>query len=259
MKPSKHKLFSSQAALIYKACTGKAIPEKLIKAFGLGSVNEDYSGLTRAVNWHFYNRDKKIGHYWKFFLFCNGSNENIFKERISSLEKMIISRESRQKIYEIAGRIAHHIQDMSSPPHVMPIYHVGNDKFDNYEFVDQRVADAVPVYKDVMMFIEPFDLLERAAQNTIKAVAEPVVFNNGKVIKGETWMKFWGGPDDKQLSGFKTYGKYGNVFGSIPLCESDVCREYNRDTFDRFYAECYKRAVTDTVRLLIYLDRQIKD
>jgi hypothetical protein len=117
-------------------------------------------------------------------------------------------------------------------------------------------TDATAICKEVKgTIIEPFELLERAAQNTLHAVAQPVVFADGKTLENETWMKFWGGPDDQDLSGFKTYGEYGNLFGTIPPCKSSICRAYDRNTYDRFYNEAYMRAVADTVRLFIYLDQ----
>jgi hypothetical protein len=258
-EPDKHEEFSNNAAAIYKTCTGRAIPEKYISAFADGSKKEDDPGLTRALNWHFYNNGKKIGHYWKFILYCDGSNEHIFQARLDTLENMLREKKPLPEIYEIAGRIAHHIQDMSAIPHAVPIYHVGDDKFDNYEPAAMPNTDATQICKDVQAVIEPPQLLEQAAQNSLKAIDTAVVFDNGKTLKGETWKKFWGGPEDKDLSGFKTYGEYGNVFGSVPPCKSYVCGAYNRNVFDKFYNESYLRAVTDTVRLLIYLEKRIKD
>lgn len=256
-EPKKHDLFSNHAASLYETCTGRVMLKELSPAFAGGAVDEDEWGLTRAKNWHFYNNDNKIGRYWKIILYCYGSNEHIFCKRLKKLEFMLTSKAPNIEIYEVAGRVAHHIQDMSSPPHVMPIYHMDHDKFDIYEPAPVPASDVTAICKDVnRTVVGPLELLERAAQNTLKAVANPVVFDNGKTVENETWMKFWGGPDDKELSGFKTYGEYGNLFGTIPPCESSVCRAYDRNTYDRFYNECYMRAVTDTVRLLIYLDQR---
>jgi hypothetical protein len=256
-EPQKHELISNSAASLYETCTGRAIPKELSSVFAKSAAAEDEWGLTRALNWHFYNNGHRIGRYWKFIFHCNGSNEKIYHKRVQTLDDLLASKESDKKIYAAAGRVAHHIQDMSVPPHVMPIYHLGDDNFDNYVPASIPAADSAAFCKDVNeTVVEPFELLERAAQNTLKAVAKPVVFADGKTLDDETWMKFWGGPDDQDLSGFKTYGKYGNIFGTIPPCESNICREYDRNTFDRFYNEAYMRAVADTVRLLIYLDQR---
>jgi hypothetical protein len=255
--PNKHELISSSAASLYETCTGRAMPKESLSAFAKGAADEDEWGLTRALNWHFYNNGNKIGRYWKFILHCNGSNEKIYHKRVRTLDGMMISKVPDIEIYAAAGRVAHHIHDMNVPPHVMPIYHLGDDNFDNYIPASMPAAEAAALCKDVTgTIIEPLELLERAAQNTLKAVAKPVVFADGKTFENETWMKFWGGPDDQDLPGFKTYGEYGNTFGIIPPCKSSVCRAYDRNTFDRFYNEDYMRAVADTVRLFIYLDQR---
>jgi hypothetical protein len=252
----KHELISNSAASLYETCAGRAIPGELLSAFAQGAADEDELGLTRALNWHFYNNGHRIGRYWKFIFYCNGSNEKIYHQRVRTLDGLFASKASAIKIYAAAGRVAHHIQDMSVPPHVMPIYHVGNDNFDNYAPASMPATDATAICKEVKgTIIELFELLERAAQNTLHAVAQPVVFADGKTLENETWMKFWGGPDDQDLSGFKTYGEYGNLFGTIPPCKSSICRAYDRNTYDRFYNEAYMRAVADTVRLFIYLDQ----
>ena len=261
-EPQKHKSISNRGVCIYEACTGHAIPEELSSAFAKGALDEDEIGLTRLLNWHFYNNDKKLGHYWKFIFYCNGSNERIFRKRLDKLEAMFISKTPKRDIYAQAGRVAHHIQDMSSPPHVMPIYHIGRDKFDGYEYEPRLVSvvDTTAICTDISeSVVYPLELLERAAQNTLKAVRNPVVFKAGITVENETWMKFWGGPEDKELSGFKTYGEYGNVFGTIPPCKNGVCCLYQGITFDKFYNECYLRSVTDTIRLLIYLDQRIQE
>jgi hypothetical protein len=256
-EPERHELISNSAASLYKACTGHAIPEELLSAFAQGTADEDERGLTRALNWHFYNNGHRIGRYWKFIFYCNGSNEKIYHRRVQTLDGLFASKSSAIKIYAATGRVAHHIQDMSVPPHVMPIYHLGNDNFDNYVPASRPAAGTAAICKDVNgTVVEPLDLLELAAQNTLKAVAKLVVFADDKTLENDTWMKFWGGTADQDLSGFKTYGEYGNLFGIIPPCESSICRAYDRNTYDRFYNEAYMRAVTDTVRLFIYLDQR---
>jgi hypothetical protein len=258
-EPAKHEEFSKSAALIYEKCTGRTIPDKYISAFAGGSKKEDDPGLTRALNWHFYNNGKKIGHYRKYIFYCDGSNERIYQVRLDRLENLLTEKKYPSEIYTVAGRIAHHIQDMSSPPHAVPIYHIGNDMFDNYKSEAGFNADVAQICGDMKGITEPHELLEQAAQNTLKAIDRPVVSDNGKMPDGETWQKFWGGPEDKDLSGFKTYGEYGNVFGIVPPCKSKVCGAYNRDVFDKFYNERCLRAVTDTVGLLIYLDGRLHD
>jgi hypothetical protein len=252
-----HESFSNDAVDLYQACTGRVMPRQLSDAFVAGSVEEDTWGWTRARNWHYFNRDHKIGRYWKFIL-CNGSNEHIFNERLRRLEYLFLSEAPGRDVYEVAGRLAHHIQDMSAPAHVVPINHLLCDNVDHYRYrpaLPDRISSCEGALRPV---VSPPDLLVQAADGTLKAIREPVVFDSGKKIENETWLKFWGGPEDRELSGFGTYGEYGNAFGVSPPCRNGrVCGEYNRDVYDRFYADRYRSAVLDTVRLLNYLERRM--
>jgi len=253
-----HYPISKKAISLYQDCTGHVIPGELAKVFIDEVVAEDNISLERLGNWHFYNNGKRIGRY--YFLFY-GANDKTFQKLLTRLESLLASRGARpEEIYKVAGHIAHHIQDMNCPAHVMPIYHVSEDKFDNYKPISipgENTSGLCAILKEPVM--PPRDIFEQAAQNTLKAVAGSVVFDSGRSVENETWMKFWGGPDDKDLDGFKTYGAYGNVFGLIPPCASQICRLYNKNTYDRFFNECYMRAVIDTMRLLLFINQRGKE
>jgi hypothetical protein len=252
-----HAPISRQAISVYQTCTGRAIPEELSKVFIEKVVAEDDMGLERFGNWHFYNNDNNIGRY--YFLFY-GANDKTFQKLLKKLESLLTSNQPNPvEIYKVAGRIAHHIQDMSTPPHVVPVYHHKDDAFENYmpsSVFGENTSGLCGVLKAPV--VAPGDIFGQAAQNTLKAVAGQVVFDSGKTVENETWVKFWGGEDDKKLDGFKNYGVYGNVFGRIPPCYSHVCRLYGKDTYDRFFNGCYGRAVTDTMRLLLFIDQRLK-
>jgi hypothetical protein len=157
----------------------------------------------------------------------------------------------------MAGQVAHHIQDMSSPPQVMPIFHMMFDRIDKYDSPPVNIGDHALICRDVQASpAGPYDLLEKAAQRTLGAVGEKVVFSSGATRDDETWMKFWGGPESRDYKNFRTYGAYGNRFGLVPPCKTPDCPPYDKEVFDAFYGNCYRRAVADTVRLLIYLDRR---
>jgi hypothetical protein len=131
------------------------------------------------------------------------------------------------------------------------------DKIDKYPAPRIDIGDPALICKDVQASLAgPYDLLENAAQLTLRKVDKKVVFGSAKTIDGETWMKFWGGPESKDYKGFRTYGAYGNRFGSIPPCANPDCPPYDDKVYASFYGDCYRRAVADTVRLLIYLDRR---
>lgn len=257
-EPQKHAEFSSDAIALYKACTGKFVSGKIAQALAEGAEDEDNSTPTRGMNWHFYNNDRKIGHYWRLVFFrCNGSNEEIFKKRVEKLQKLIEEKAPTEDIYAAAGRVAHHIQDMSSPPHVLPIYHTDVDRFDKYEPATVPNLATNAICNSLQgNIVSPNELLESAAQATLAAAAAPVVFSGGEIIEGETWAKFWGGGNDKNYEGFSTYGTYGNIYGvRTSSTDSGNRAKYDKSIFDNFFNERRNRAVSDTVQLLRYVDK----
>lgn len=260
-EPHKHVEYSLDALFLYKACTGRFVSGRVAEAFVAGAKREDLPTPARGWNWHFYNRDGAVGARWCWLIRCNGSNAEIFAERTARLEATIawelgqpVGERDDEAIFGVAGRVAHHIQDMSSPPHVLPVYHATRDAFDKYEPVMASSLGGAELCDLVRSPpSSPAALLEGAAQDTLKAASAPVRFADGGGIEGETWSRFWGGRDEGR-SGFSTYGVYGNSFGV--LVEGDGARaRYDRATFDRFFDEQRRHAVIDTLRLLIYVDR----
>jgi len=255
MKQYIHEKISRHALYLFNSSSTSKTPDNISSAFISGSINEDEISLTRFMNWHFYNNGGIIGRYRKYGILCNGSNEKIFQKRLNELNTLLSSNADKLKIYGIAGRMAHHIQDMSSPPHVIPVYHLGSDKFDSYINDTYVLPDIKPVAYPIDC--TPDKLLDQAARNTLNSIKDDVIFTNGGTIPGESWLKFWHGDDDKNLNGFKKYGEYGNTFGINRECKGVAQYSYDESLFNRFFNECYTRAVTDTVNLLVYLDKRI--
>lgn len=256
-EPQKHVEFSNDAMALYKICTNKFVAGKNIKAFAAGAEAEDNPTPSRGLNWHFYSNSGKIGCYWWGPFCCNGSNVEIFKFRVDTLKERIAAKDPIiEDIYFTIGRIAHHIQDMSSPPHVLPIYHTSNDLFDKYEPATVENLATPEVCDEIRAVVyTPAELLEKAAQATLIAAAAPVEFAGGEKNSGESWKKFWGGGASTKYQGFSTYGVYGNTFGVKASDPENAMRgKYTPATFDNFFNLRRNRAVIDTAKLLIYVE-----
>lgn len=93
-----------------------------------GSLKEDEGICVRPKNWHFY-RVENSPYLRKFFSFIgtiHPSSRHIYTKRTCSLKELLAGKRNENSIKEIlllAGRIIHHIQDMSTPAHVIPVYH----------------------------------------------------------------------------------------------------------------------------------------
>lgn len=220
-----------------------------------GSGIEDDINFTfqRLMNWHFYDPGSRLGHT----CWCaRKSNTKRFEYLAEKLTKS--TEKGLSDIYELAGRLAHHIQDMSSPPHTVPIYHTTKDPFDKYataEIVGVKLTsnqlDLVKNEQRTFKFETMMELLNDAATRTIDRVEKPVNFD-GRLIASD-WTGFW---RKFELTGaecgqepHKDFGCYGKNTYGIEV------EHFTSPVYDRFYKEQIARAIEDTLRLLVLLDR----
>lgn len=250
-----HIVISYKALELYKEfypLKYKKIYESLAM-FSDNSGKEDDISLQRLMNWHFYDPGSRLGRAWW------GARKSNTKRFEYLAEKLTNSAgKDLPDIYGLAGRLAHHIQDMSSPPHTVPVYHTTKDPFDKYltaEIVGVKLTSAqLDVVKNEQRNLEIetlFALLNDAAKRTIDRVEKPVNFD-GRFIASD-WTGFWrkfeltGAECDQEPH--KDFGCYGkNTFG----IEVD---QFASSVYDSFYKEQIASAIADTLRLLILLDR----
>ena len=258
-----HTAIAAAAFDIYERCRRAPIGQSasLRQAFMRGSVEEDTMNLMeRALNWHFYNRDGATRNGW----FFNRSHDVVFKRRIGDLERLLTEKPTRAARFHAAGAVAHHIQDMSSPAHVMPIYHANGifgvkDAFDAFPLTSfAPILPSCPTVQCPAPDADAFmsSLRNDAALHTIDEIGKPVVFDDGRSFPDERWLLFWS--DDKEGNhGFRKYGLYGNRFGKTFPCRTNSC-ECKPDTYADFYRERFRRAVEDSVKVLLYLDCRMR-
>lgn len=86
------------------------------EAIIVGSDIEDAPSGQRISNWHFFRSNEQMPTWRGFHLDSRG--------RVQALQDQL-SRSTAEARYELIGRLLHHIQDMSTPSHVTPIYHDG--------------------------------------------------------------------------------------------------------------------------------------
>jgi hypothetical protein len=220
---------------------------------GSGKEDDISFSLQRLVNWHFYDPGSRLGHAWW------GARKSNTKRFEYLAEKLTESTgKGLPDIYGLAGRLAHHIQDMSSPPHAVPIYHTNKDPFDKYATAEIAGVKLTSAQLDVVKneqrnleFETMLELLNAAATRTIDRVEKPVSFD-GRLIASD-WTGFW---RKFELTGaecgqkpHKDFGCYGkNTFGI-------EVEQFTPPVYDRFYKEQIASAIEDTLRLLILLDR----
>ena len=84
------------------------------EAIIVGSDIEDAPSGQRISNWHFFRSNEKMP--------SRGWPHLDSRGRVQALQDQL-RRSTEEERYELIGRLLHHIQDMSTPSHVTPIYH----------------------------------------------------------------------------------------------------------------------------------------
>ncbi|MDK9706104.1 MAG: hypothetical protein OEL83_03550 [Desulforhopalus sp.] len=252
-----HGMISQRAATLF----AEHYPEQstklasFIQAFIKGSKTEDDINITlqRAFNWHFADPGSRLGRTWWG---AYRANTHRFADLIDQLAAA--DKGDKEAVFEIAGRLAHHIQDMRSPPHAVPIFHTSGEKFDEYG-KEKTLSYALDTEQIRTVMSQPLRidfasldaLRQEAAIDTKQQVDSPVVFQ-GNVI-APNWWEFWMGFEQvgsacgkEPVEGFGCFGK--SVYG----IETGV---FTPEVFTWFHEQQIRKAIADTLWLLVALGR----
>lgn len=232
MKPETHSQITKAAvaAFVIRRDTGLAEVldnEVYRQCIQDGSVWEDAFGYDRLTNWHFYPANDLLRQpLWGFI---NLTSHELVARRQKALIAEIDHGRS-EKLFTLFGRLLHHIQDMSTPSHVIPVYHAPGlaDTYEDYLITDwgNLVRAHDPDWRDSQdsARYERFtDLYEAAAQATLKELAPSKltvqVLIDGVATQADKSL-FWkphgqveGKPPKHYGHGFGGFGILGMHFG----------------------------------------------
>lgn len=177
----------------------------------VGNVAED---LNLVVKWGFFN------HYFNPTGAVRTSWRSTSDARVAGLWADIeaaLRAGDAEEAWDRAGHLLHHIQDMASPPHVIPVEHGLGDGFERYP-IGPLVAEARGVPVQARGGIE---LHEDLARRTWDAVETGSYVRCGRTVR---WADHWA-PED---GAFGRYGGEGNRFGDAADCpeEADAMRTF---------------------------------
>lgn len=251
-----HREVSEKAVKLYKQLypQNTILTSELAQRFIDGSVDEDAVltlGFQRLFNWHFYDPYKSLGRAWWGAYRSNTHRFDYLSEKFFELKSDDI-----QERYELAGRLAHHFQDMSSPPHTVPVYHTTKDQFD--KLVPGEVTgitfssaqlDTVLQQKGTLTVVGLNKLLKDAADRTIASVNAPVM-DNGKIVEND-WTDFW-----------RNYEMVGDECGGTPKSDFGCYGKmtywnekgvFSKSVFEQYHKQRITNAVEDSLHTLILL------
>jgi hypothetical protein len=254
---SNHKKITLWAAAEYNSYTGNPLEGKYIEQLVKGNLSEDKRLLRKFRHWHFYNPSKDLSPQHTF--------ATLFSELATELDSMIAKREPKKNIYFKLGQIIHFLQDITCPPHVIPVSHGAHDRFDN--------LDITNIYHPEKLGKEGFDTLRQSALlnpgNLLAFYSSQTHASINRSFPAEVngrqeqmqWSYFWqaeGGP----VKGFGRYGKAGNCFGSLQFTEEEETLvtkyEIASSTYKTFVQERVRAAQNVTLRAILYVQEKLK-
>ncbi len=213
----------------------------------------DANLFVRMFRWNYYDRsgvgDREI--LWII--------DTRFHEHFDQVVRRIGSAEDANDRYRNLGRIVGYVQDVTSPPHAVPVYATRwwrltlQDRFDRYPVDEEGVAGLVEASCGEVMNPAPdyHSVLEEAARGTLAAVQSPV---EGLPV---TWEIFWRAHENPGR--FGSYGPAGNNFGRgarFPCGQRERCVLLDDDPlYADFAMRRHAAAVLATMRAMTIAQR----
>ncbi len=255
-----------------------------------GSEDTDQSPLyTRATNWHFYKRnlDQDIIRepVWSYMepLTFHLSSEHILLKRYEQLREETTKKATRDAC-NLTGRILHHIQDMSIPAHVVPIFHgqLVEDSFEiylreHYFANESKISEISNTLNPDSSTIIPkaettiLHLYEEAAETTLGTLK--IENSSCKCEMNGTqlnlpWSYFWSDrktnhngshPSECNLGGFGIFGPLGKNFGKTETINAGG-NSYliEQTTYDNFCQQQVKSMLENSIKALFILEPELK-
>jgi len=284
MKPTDHKRITRRAIEIF--CHRQPGPfadllshhcEQIVD----GSRDADTRPLhVRATNWHFYRANGHLKPIETHLLWVPitiyPTSDHILRLRIEELSNEVEKGISHD-LFNLVGRILHHTQDMSTPAHVVPVYHGMDildlvpddlnvrDSFEDYaeEHSPDLLAalDIDAIHFDELAYSPPdlFANYEQAAQRTLRLLFDAPEARFPAMVDGKRrtldWSMFWqqwreGRDDAASRHGFGRYGPLGAHFGDTDIEQGGKHYQIDSQVYRAELGLLLGKMVEDSIRAL---------
>jgi hypothetical protein len=208
------------------------------------------------------------------------TSEHSLRHYIQELRKDISEGISKNS-YLLIGKILHLVQDMSSPPNVVPVYHSpkSGDSFEsrlsyrmgsylnNFNYNQER-------FNAVSECSVGENCIENIYQGAALQTLEHITSTNSQFnieIDGETkeagWDLFWKGDEHTDTSsngyrllnrGFGRYGPLGKHFGREQVKVARNRYVVNSKIYDELCSYLVKKSIEDSLKVLICVENHMK-
>lgn len=269
----RHEQYTAEAREVYHSCMSGIAPPESWAAFAKGVPAEDAWALWRLANWHYaYIEGGAIPDrlmMWPLPVRARTDFRHQFDRRV---QEMVAGARDKDvgKTFEAAGRIAHYIQDMRVPAHVIPIHHgsiLGDDGFDTHDFgaMERVPADcaALSTFRhapsaDWTLHRDELLKLATAAASETRRMMEQDLVPGVKARR-----LFWCLPEEVVIdsacgdAGVRGMGAYrkGQPFGATEFIDG---KEPTGDRYRALFRSGYAGLLLDTARVYAYAARLLR-
>jgi len=211
----------------------------------------DAGFFSRMFRWNYYSSDPQEQKDVLWVI------ETRFQGHYRSLLRQIELGDKAEDRLKAVGRVISYLQDVTSPPRVVPVF-TGrwwrfsfSDRFDRFpvdaDAIDERLVDGC---ETLGLDSEDFEtLLSTTANTTISAIKEKIA---GYPV---TWEAFWS--FGEQSGDFGEYGIAGNQFGkrsSFRCADDERCLLLEDDPlYQEFALQRHVEAVQATMKALLIM------
>jgi hypothetical protein len=208
---------------------------------------------------HYYNPYKRVEIYFDLKIMKYHRVDSMV--RVKELEaeiRLLGSIPMMTNMYDDLGHAIHHIQDMASPGHVVPVDHDLSDGFESFSPDSVKTALIQTLPMDCEFFRVPppaslKEILRGLAALTYDDLSEKLTIRiNGNPVE-TTWKDlFWMPSTDRS---FGHYGWAGNNFGNTRFEVGGDTIEVPYSTYQAYKVRQMRHAVNATKRALWWLQR----
>ena len=152
------------------------------------------------------------------------------------------------------GRLVHHVQDMTSPAHVVLVKHPPSSFEAESQMLTRAPVSCSRYLRDPIA--HPEATHRGTALKTLAAVRSPIkALHNERECDRCTWEMFW--RESEGASGFGGYGVLGNRFGqTVITAEGGDVYRVEEGTYSDFMTHRLSDAVDGTVQVLRWVQRE---
>lgn len=282
MKPQDHVKITRKAIEIYHRYAQSDFSQLLFENSSKverGSDLEDLFPLhARISNWHFFKQNTILRPTTVYYLPIIPTSEVVLQRRIDKL-KSVLELDSPARIGKLIGRVLHHIQDMSTPAHVVPVYHglKQHDSFEDYSYLKGKHDRAALELQTIDISAQEYAVIHSECNNDIMSIYTAAAHETLRHLYDDPtgvfrladgtaagWDLFWIRYSDDMtdckirpntsVPGFGCYGQLGEDYGNTTVDLDGVRHEIDPEEYKGLHRWVLRKQIIDSLKTLLAID-----